>query len=286
MENRFILKKKTKKNFTIINNEILHDEELSWEAKGVACFLLSKPEDWEISVSALSNIHGGRDKIRKIFTELINTGYMYKSQNRSKRGKFSSNIIYLSDCKEYLVAEIISKEEVQPLTENPLTVKPLTENTPQLRTDINKKLNIQKTTTTKKSSSSNEYDFLNNIPISTATKLNIRKNIDGLTLENFYEIFSKTEKEFTNGKIENFEAVLYKALKGEWTFTITEKIVSEEQLRNKARKICNYWIASPYSANEKIENFLKDTADLPIEIIEEYKNKLIEFLKENKELIE
>ncbi|EHO83686.1 hypothetical protein [Fusobacterium ulcerans] len=286
MENKFILKKKTEKNFTVINNEILQDEGISWEARGIACFLLSKPEDWEISVTALSNIHGGRDKIRKIFTELINAGYMYKSQDRSKKGKFSSNIIYLSDCKEYLVTEIISKEVLQPLPEKPSTVKPLTVKTTQLITDINKELNKQKTTTTKKSSSSNEYDFLNNIPISTATKLNIRKNIDGLTLENFYEIFSKTEKEFANGKIENFEAVLYKALKGEWTFTITEKIVSEEQLRNKARKICNYWIASPYSANEKIENFLKDTADLPIEIIEEYKNKLIKFLKENGELIE
>lgn len=142
-----------------------------------------------------------------------------------------------------------------------------------------------------KTSSSGEarrssYEFLNKFELQAATKMFIRKNIHELTEDLFVETYNKVKKELETGKIENFEAVLYKALKGEWAFTITEKIVSEEQLRNKARKICNYWIASPYSANEKIENFLKDTADLPIEIIEEYKNKLIRFLKENGELIE
>lgn len=149
------------------------------------------------------------------------------------------------------------------------------------------KTNNKTTTTTKKSRSSNEYNFLNNISISTATKLNIRKNIDNLTSDKFNEIFSKTEKEFLNGKIENFEAVLYKALKGEWAFTeATEKVIPIEQLRNKVKKICNYWLDTPYSVKEKIDNFIKETKELPTEIVEEYKNKLIEFLNKTEELIE
>ena len=127
-----------------------------------------------------------------------------------------------------------------------------------------------------------EYPLLN-----AATISNIKRFIPNLTEDEFKRIYSLTEREITIGKGKDFNAILYKALKNEWSFTETsEKMIPIEQLKNKAIKLCNYWIASPYPAEEKIKNFLKDTTDLPVEIIDEYKNKLIKFLKENKELIE
>ena len=144
-----------------------------------------------------------------------------------------------------------------------------------------------------KTSSSGEarrssYEFLNKFELQNATKMFIRKNIHDLTEDLFVETYNKVKKELETGKIKDFEAVLYKALKGEWAFSkaTREEVPTSEETRKKIIKICNYWIDSPYSANEKIDNFIKDAEGLPFEIIEEYKNKLIEFLKKNEELIE
>lgn len=144
-----------------------------------------------------------------------------------------------------------------------------------------------------KTSSSGEarrssYEFLNKFELQAATKMFIRKSIHDLTEDLFVETYNKVKKEFETGKIKDFEAVLYKALKGEWAFSkvIKDEAPTLEEMRKKTIKICNYWIDSPYTDKEKIENFLKDTADLPVEIVEEYKNKLIEFLNKSKELIE
>ena len=123
---------------------------------------------------------------------------------------------------------------VQPQTEKPATVIPATENHGQQIQLNNKKKNITKTTTTEidyknnidlnksetkqSSSSSSKYEFLKNYNISAGTKLNICRYITDLTEEKFAEIYSLTEKSFAAREINSFEGVLYKALKGEWTF--------------------------------------------------------------------
>ena len=38
-------------NYSVINNTVLNDDRVSWEAKGMACYLLSKPDDWRINAS-------------------------------------------------------------------------------------------------------------------------------------------------------------------------------------------------------------------------------------------
>lgn len=148
---------------------------------------------------------------------------------------------------------------------------------------------INKTISTSSSEErSNIYIFLNNFKLQPATKKFIRKNIHDLTEEAFTKIYNKVKKELEVGKIRNFEAVLYKALKDEWAFSITlkEKIPSFNDYREKAKNICNYWLDSPYSIKEKIVNFINDTKDCPHEIIEEYKNKMIEYLKKEGDLFE
>lgn len=147
--------------------------------------------------------------------------------------------------------------------------------------------------TNNKTSSSEEvrrssYNFLNKFELQSATKMFIRKNIHNLTEELFIETYNKVKKELETGKIKDFEAALYKALKGEWAFSkaIKDEVPTTEKIRKRVMKLYNYWVDSPYSPKETLEKFNKDTANYPDEIVEEYKNKLIKFLKENGELIE
>lgn len=134
----------------------------------------------------------------------------------------------------------------------------------------------------------NSYEFLNKFELQPATKMFIRKNIHDLTEDLFVETYNKVKKELETGKIKDFEAVLYKALKGEWAFSkaIKDEVPTTEKIKKRVMKLYNYWVDSPYSSKERLEKFNKDTVNYPNEIVEEYKNKLIKFLKENGELIE
>lgn len=320
---RSILKKKKKNNYTSISNGFLQDNSLSFEARGLGASLLSRPDDWEININALmaeGNI--GRDKVRKIINELIQAGYMYKSQSRTS-GKFGKNILFISDEKDYLFEEVIEKEMnspfaeaygdttdknslsvencgVQPLTENPLTVKPLTENHGQQIQLNNKKKNITKTTTTEidyknnidlknsetkqSSSSSSKYEFLKNYNISAGTKLNICRYITNLTEEKFAEIYSLTEQSFAAGEINSFEGVLYKALKGEWTFPNRSADANNTMDKDKkfVKNRANYWLSGldiGYSQKQVLNGFLNDVKNCDENIVNEYKNKILNYFK-------
>lgn len=226
-----ILKKKVKNNYTRISNDFLQDDSISFEARGLGASLLSRPEDWEINISALMAEGSiGRDKVNKIIQELIKAGYMYKSQSRTS-GKFSRNILFISDEKDYLFEEVIEKEISSPLTEKtatakPVTGEPLTANPEQQTKDYTNTNKTNTTTTKKEKSSSSIYEFLiiKEYPLlNAATISNIKRFIPNLTEDEFKKIYSLTEREITLGKGKDFNAILYKALKNEWSFPDEKK---------------------------------------------------------------
>lgn len=160
--------------------------------------------------------------------------------------------------------------------------------------DINPDIKIKTTTTeldnknkidlknseTKNSSSSSKYDFLKKYNISAGTKLNICRYITNLTEEKFAEIYSLTSKSFEAGEINSFEAVLYKALKGEWTFNTPSSEVRDETEKDRkyVRAQANYWLSyleMGYSREQILSNFLNSVHSCNAEIVFEYKNKLI-----------
>jgi hypothetical protein len=60
-----IIRRKVNRNFTVIPNEIMNDERLSFEALGLLGFLLSRPDNWHVIVDNLRSRGGlGRDKAR------------------------------------------------------------------------------------------------------------------------------------------------------------------------------------------------------------------------------
>ena len=112
--------------FTTVFNSVLRDQRLSLKTLGLYVIMQSFPDDWEYSVSGLAaRCRIGRDAIRKCLKELEEAGYLLKEQGHQENGKFACNTYVLQD-------------EAPPCTEKPYTVKPLTENQPQVKKHLSK----------------------------------------------------------------------------------------------------------------------------------------------------
>ena len=84
-----VLRKKSKEGWTTIDNSILEDESLSWRAKGLACYLISKPNDWVIRMPHL--IHVGKEgekAVRTALQELAIAGYLMRHREQDTLGQF------------------------------------------------------------------------------------------------------------------------------------------------------------------------------------------------------
>jgi len=74
--------------YTVIDNTGLNDPRLSFKAKGILVYLLSKPDDWEIIVSQL--VASGKDGYDSVMTgirELRKYGYAELEVQRDEKGK-------------------------------------------------------------------------------------------------------------------------------------------------------------------------------------------------------
>lgn len=63
------------------------DDSLSWEARGVLSYLLSKPDTWKVNVKNLQQ-KCGRDKIHRILKELRESKYLHLLRERKPDGTF------------------------------------------------------------------------------------------------------------------------------------------------------------------------------------------------------
>lgn len=74
-------------NFTIIRNEVIRDDHLSFRARGVLLYLLSMPGDWETSSDRIAAAgKEGRDAIRTALKELIDVGYVTREREQDAAG--------------------------------------------------------------------------------------------------------------------------------------------------------------------------------------------------------
>ena len=77
------LKKSLQSGYTHVNNEIFHDRELSYKAKGLLCQKLSLPDNWDFkenSIKALAT--DGISSVRSGLKELMNKGYLIREPIR------------------------------------------------------------------------------------------------------------------------------------------------------------------------------------------------------------
>lgn len=121
-----IIRRRHKNNFVIISNKPLEDKKLSWQSKGLLAYLLSKPNDWRVHVNQLSGASkNGRDSTRKSIQELVDSGYITKSQVRDGNGRIIGWDYVVSDESSEVKEPL---EQIRPQTENPTSGKPTLDN--------------------------------------------------------------------------------------------------------------------------------------------------------------
>lgn len=83
-----IVKRQRSDNFAIIPNAVAEDTRISFDARGVLCYLLAKPNNWKVSVDDIRNSGSiGRDKAYSILNQLIDNGYICRVMKRDHAGK-------------------------------------------------------------------------------------------------------------------------------------------------------------------------------------------------------
>ncbi|MCT3125965.1 hypothetical protein [Lactococcus lactis] len=77
--------------YSIIPNELVQNENITWAARGLMVYILSMPEDWVFYKTEVMK-HGEkkRDAFNKIWMELQRFGYISKENIRDENGRFTS----------------------------------------------------------------------------------------------------------------------------------------------------------------------------------------------------
>jgi hypothetical protein len=76
-------------NFHVARDEPFLDDSLSWEARGVLAYLFTKPDDWTPRMYDLvNNAPCEKYKIKSIFEELQEAGYLHRRKFRADDGTF------------------------------------------------------------------------------------------------------------------------------------------------------------------------------------------------------
>lgn len=123
-----------KHQFAIVPTHVVEDDRLSWEARGLLIYLLSKPDHWTVQPQDLINRtkkaigkKSGRDKVYSILNELRAAGYVYRDYNRVG-GNFQgveyevSEIPDLDAAAAYVAS--VERKKTAPFTDLPETVAP------------------------------------------------------------------------------------------------------------------------------------------------------------------
>lgn len=148
---------KKAKNFLILDKTCLHDEQLSWKAKGLHTYLMSLPDDWQVRVKDLvKRSKEGRDALYGALRELMVAGYVTRFQERKENGSFGGSDYVVHEVSQATtetpdtmlpttvsgksgsgVDQTKTPNTASPLLENPLTENPLAVNPPLLNIKSN-----------------------------------------------------------------------------------------------------------------------------------------------------
>lgn len=120
-----IIKKYTNK-FTVINNNVVRDERLSWKARGIFGYLWSMPDDWNFyETEVVKHAPDGRDSLRSGLEELEKLGYLKRERERPNGGRLGNSVWLLTDSPKP------KTENPTPMLENQTQESPMLENPTQ-----------------------------------------------------------------------------------------------------------------------------------------------------------
>lgn len=113
-KNEFIKRTKRRDNFVVIGNEVIQDNRMTIEARGVLVFLLSLPQDWVIRKNDLQKrLAVSRRTIDRCFDEMKQCGYLCETDFVKKDGKFDGKGYLIYDYSIYKNAPEMYSTDVQ-----------------------------------------------------------------------------------------------------------------------------------------------------------------------------
>lgn len=108
-----IFRRRIRGQYFTMHKTIVNDARLSFKAKGIMAYLMSKPDDWDIRLEdVIAHASDGKTSVYSGIKELVDAGYMTRTEVR-ERGQFGGVVYFIYD---------------EPYTEKPDTEKPDTEN--------------------------------------------------------------------------------------------------------------------------------------------------------------
>ena len=86
------------KNYTVMSNHHLRNQNLSLKAKGLLSIMLSLPDNWKFSTKGLAHIcKEGVDAICSAVSELEEHGYITRNRMRSNDGRLGTTEYIIHD---------------------------------------------------------------------------------------------------------------------------------------------------------------------------------------------
>lgn len=93
-----IFRREHTRGYTVITNEVLNDARLALDEKGLLCWFLSRPHDWEVIPAQVRKAHKiGRDKFYRLVAALVANGYVRREKVRADDGTIA--------CTRYVVTD-------------------------------------------------------------------------------------------------------------------------------------------------------------------------------------
>ena len=118
-----------------MSNHHLIDPELSFKAKGLMSYMLSRPDNWDFTIEGLAHQNKeGADAIARIIRELEDQGYISRCRTRNAAGKFTDMEYKILECPlkksaaEETITETSASVQEEPFAENPIPNHPHLEN--------------------------------------------------------------------------------------------------------------------------------------------------------------
>ena len=84
-----ILRKPKTREYTVIDNKIINNPNLSTRAKGMFLYMMSKPDDWKFNYKSFTHeLNEGEDYIRAMLKELKQAGYLSLERSYDEKGRY------------------------------------------------------------------------------------------------------------------------------------------------------------------------------------------------------
>lgn len=116
-----VFRVKKSRDFSVISNAAMRDERLSFAARGVLAYLLTKPDNWKVSTKELvrqgENLtipsKAGKTAVLRMLKELEVCGYLKRERVRNSNGNFGwKTTIYEQPCSGYPNTGNLNTKEV------------------------------------------------------------------------------------------------------------------------------------------------------------------------------